>query len=236
MLISLKKFEADGIEYGEYFETDEVFIFFGNNRFEKEHLSFFPDIQFQFLKQVHGNNVVYFDRPTEEIVYADAHFTATKKLALAIQTADCLPIMVYDQHSKWVLAIHAGWRGVENKITKLAIEQFTKVARLPLISMFVGPHIQPQSFEVDAEVAHKLQKCTLNENENYIFDEKKNKYFYDLKKTVHTQVEELHVQIQELYISTTDTLTDDSYSSYRRQKSPCRNWSFIYLKENKRVG
>jgi YfiH family protein len=230
MLISLKNYEKDNVLYGQYFESDHLFIFFGNKNFEKEHFSLFPSIKFQLLKQVHGNNIVYFDRHTEDVIYADAHFTATKKLALAIQTADCLPIMAYDQHHKWIMGIHAGWRGVENKITKLAIEQFSKVSRTPLLSLFVGPHIQSNSFEVDGDVAEKLRHCTLNENTNFKYDEVKKKYFFDLKKTVHAQAEELHVQIQELYFSNTDTLTDETYSSYRRQKTPCRNWSFIYLK------
>lgn len=230
MLISLKNFEKDGKSYGQYYENDKLFIFFGSKNFEKEHFSFFPNVQFQFLKQTHGNNVVYFDRFTEDVICADAHLTATKNLALVIQTADCLPILVYDQYHKWILAIHAGWRGVENKISKIALEQFTKASRTPLLSMFVGPHIQLESFEVDEDVAHKLRNCTQTDNTNFIHDKQKNKYFVDLKKTVHTQVQELPIQIRELYFSNIDTLTNEDYSSYRRLKNPCRNWSFIYLK------
>jgi YfiH family protein len=230
MLISLKNFEKDGTLYGQYYENDELFLFFGNKNFEKDHFSFFPNIKFQFLKQVHGNNVVYFDRHMDDTVYADAHFTATKNLALVIQTADCLPIMVYDQHHKWIMGIHAGWRGVENKITKIALDQFTKVSRTPLLSMFVGPHIQSESFEIDEDVAQKLRSCTEVENNHFTHDQLKNKYRADLKKIVHAQTQELPIQIQELYFSEVDTFTDKNYSSYRRLKNPCRNWSFIYLK------
>ena len=229
MLISLKNFIHDGKIYGQYYENNEVFIFFGNKNFEKEHFSFFTHITPQFLKQIHSNNVVYFDRHTEELHQADGHFTATKGLALCIQTADCLPIMIYDQHRKWIMALHAGWRGVENKITKIGLEKFTKESRIPLVSMFVGPHIQYKSFEVDTDVAEKLKNCVGSEIES-VFDDYTNKHFINLKKIVHAQALELPIQIQELYFSNVDTLTNEEFSSFRRQKGPCRNWSFIYLK------
>jgi YfiH family protein len=229
MLISLKSFEKNGKIYGHYYENDQVFLFFGNKYFEKEHFSFFPEIQFQFLKQVHGNNVVYFDRYTDELHQADGHYTSTRNLAMVIQTADCLPILAYDQHHKWVMALHAGWRGVENKITKVGLEKFSKEARTPLLSIYVGPHIQYKSFEVDPDVAAKLKVCVNSEIES-VFDDYTNKYFINLKKIVHAQALELPIQIQELYFSNIDTQTNEEYSSFRRQKGPCRNFSFIYLK------
>lgn len=231
MLISLKNFERDGKVFGQYFEDDSVFIFFGNKNFEKEHFSFFPGVQFQFLKQVHGNEVVYIDRFTDEVIHADAQFTGTKNLALVIQTADCLPILGYDKNQRWIYAAHAGWRGVENRILINTLQKFIKNAHTPLISIFVGPHIQLTSFEVDKDVADKLRACTDTENGHYTYDETKNKYFVNLKKIVHAQAQELPIQIQELYISNIDTFTNENYSSFRRLKNPCRNWSFIYLKE-----
>ncbi|MES2768510.1 MAG: polyphenol oxidase family protein [Bdellovibrionota bacterium] len=230
MLISLKTFDKNGKVYGQYYENDQVFLFFGNKHFEKEHFSFFPSIQFQFLKQVHGNKVVHFDRYTDELHQADGHYTATKNLGLVIQTADCLPILAYDQHNKWIMGLHAGWRGVENKITKIGLEQFTKESRSPLISVYVGPHIQYKSFEVDEDVAMKLIKCTEIDHGQYIHDEDTHKYFFNLKKIVHAQMLELPIQIQELYFSNIDTMTNEEYSSFRRQKASCRNYSFIYLK------
>mgnify|MGYP006331453397 CR=1 FL=1 len=50
------------------------------------------------------------------------------------------------------------------------------------------------------------------------------------EKIVHAQIQELPIQLQQLFFSDVDTLTNNDYSSYRRLKSPCRNWSFIYLK------
>lgn len=230
MLISLKPFEKNGKVFGEYFESNSVYIFFGNKNFEKEHFSFFPGVQFQFLKQVHGSDVVHMDRFQEEVIHADAHYTGTKKLALVIQTADCLPVLGYDKNQKWIYAAHAGWRGVENRIIPKTIEIFKKNANTPLLSLFIGPHIQQPSFEVDEDVAIKLKTCTNPENGHCTFDELKNKYFANLKKIAHTQAQELPIQIQELYISKTDTFTNEHYSSFRRLKNPCRNWSFIFLK------
>jgi YfiH family protein len=230
MLISLKKFKKNEKIFGEYFENDSIYIFFGNKNFEKEHFSFFPKIQFQFLKQVHGNDIVHIDRFCEDTILADAQYTGTKNLALVIQTADCLPVLGYDKNQKWIYAAHAGWRGVENRIIPKTIGVFKNNSHTPLLSIFIGPHIQQQSFQVDEDVALKLKKCTNPENGHFIYDESKNKYYFNLKEIVHAQSLELPIQIQELYISKVDTFTNKDYSSYRRLKNPCRNWSFIYLK------
>lgn len=230
MLISLKEFKKGGVIFGEYFENDSIYIFFGNKNFDKNHFSFFPSIQFQFLKQEHGNTVVHMDRFYEGPIHADAHYTGTKNLALVIQTADCLPVLGYNKNQKWVYAAHAGWRGVENRIIPKTIEIFKENVHTPLLSLFIGPHIQQESFEVDEDVALKLKKCTTPENGHFTYDQSKNKYHVSLKKIVHAQSLELPIRIQELYISKIDTFTNEDYSSYRRLKNPCRNWSFIYLK------
>jgi copper oxidase (laccase) domain-containing protein len=59
-----------------------------------------------------------------------------------------------------------------------------------------------------------------------LFDPKKNKYHYDLLKVAKAQIEELGIPFK-LEILNENTVTNTSFSSYRREKSPCRNWSFI---------
>ncbi len=227
MLTSLKPYVNDNQIYGEYFENESVFVFFGNKYFEKQHLNFFSDVSFQFLKQVHGNEVVPVVRISEETPVADGHYTAQKKVALLIQTADCLPVMIYDSTSSWVMALHAGWRGIENKIiqnglTKLPTNQSK-------ISFFIGPHIQYESFEVDRDVADKLSACVTSPIDSKYNDQNK-KYYFNLKKIALSQVEALSIKTGEIYLSNINTFNHLDYSSFRRQKAPCRNYSFIYLK------
>ena len=68
---------------------------------------------------------------------ADAVITNKKRLPLGILTADCVPILIYDDVSKMIAAIHAGWKGafkgIINRVIKFMIKnkKFTYKALLP---------------------------------------------------------------------------------------------------------
>ena len=62
----------------------------------------------QWLEQVHGNKVVEITCHNKPVVIADASITREKNLALAIMTADCLPILLCDIDETEIAAIHGG--------------------------------------------------------------------------------------------------------------------------------
>jgi YfiH family protein len=98
-------------------------------------------------KQVHGDRVIAAGcDPSEE---ADA-LVATKGDAVAVRTADCVPILLANSKTGSVAAVHAGWRGVVNGIIGKAIAEVQ-----PDLAA-VGPHIGPCCFEVGADVAAQL--------------------------------------------------------------------------------
>lgn len=84
----------------------------------------------------------------------DAVVTNLKNVCIAIKTADCVPILVYDPVKQVVAAIHAGWRGTVQNIVQNTINQ--------MIAMFgsnpsdlwagIGPSICPEIYEVGEEV------------------------------------------------------------------------------------
>lgn len=230
MLTSLKSFTKNNIVYGQYYEDDGVFIFFGNKRFEHEHFSFFPEIKFHFLKQVHGNNIIEFKEISETLIHADGHYTNQKKVGLVIQTADCLPLMVFDFNHKWAMALHAGWKGVENQIIPWGLKSLATNAQSDLFSVFIGPHIQQESFEIDHDVSEKLSTSTITRNSLSTYHLDKNKYYANLKQIASLQIQEASIRTDKLFLSNIDTFSCTDYSSYRRIKGPARNWSFIYLK------
>ncbi len=228
MPISLNNFTKNNTVYGQFYEDENVFIFFGNKNFEKDHFSFFSDVKFHFLKQVHGNEVIEANIGSD-VLKADGHYTNQKHLGLVIQTADCLPVMAYSLDRKWICALHAGWRGVVNRILPRGMKFLTAKSAMDGVSVFIGPHIQQSSFEVDADVCEQLKSCTNPPNDMINFDSEKNKYYPNLKKIVQLQLQET-IKTEKLYSSPIDTFTAGDYSSFRRMKSPVRNWSFIYLK------
>jgi YfiH family protein len=101
-----------------------------------------------WLQQVHGISVVHAD--SEQVLEADAGWTATPGIACAVLTADCLPVLFCDRSGTRVAAAHAGWRGLSAGVLEKTLEALAVEAEEVLV--WLGPAIGPQSFEVGAEV------------------------------------------------------------------------------------
>ena len=107
-----------------FFEDENIQVFFGKKEDQIQSLNNkFPTRQFKRIKQVHGDKAVHTSPHSIDFSKeADAHYTGEKNLGLAISTADCIPVMIYNENPMWISGIHAGWRGVLNKIVPKTIE------------------------------------------------------------------------------------------------------------------
>jgi len=179
-----------------------------------------------FIKQVHGTHLVEADFNTQT---ADAHWTQNKKKSLVIQTADCLPVMAYLPDQRMTLAIHAGWRGVQQKIITHSLTQL-KIKKFDPIHLFIGPHIQQKSFEVDKDVANEILTAHGEGLDSSFCQESDNKYYINLSALVVREVEALKLQLDVLTVSSVDTKTSSSYYSYRDGDRGGRNYSVISMK------
>jgi hypothetical protein len=107
------------------------------------------------LKQFHSDVIHLFDTTPSEPCKGDASITNRPGLALAIQTADCVPILLVDPKKRAIAAIHAGWRGTLARIAAKTIGKmqmhFATNPRDLLAA--IGPSIGPCCYEVGAEVA-----------------------------------------------------------------------------------
>lgn len=108
----------------------------------------------QWLEQVHGNSVHHVKEWHAKPVKADASFTTNKNIALAIMTADCLPILLSDQHGNEIAAIHGGWRPLANNIIRNTVSHFS--SQPEQINAWLGPCIGKQTFEVGKDVVNKF--------------------------------------------------------------------------------
>jgi polyphenol oxidase len=107
------------------------------------------------LKQIHSDVIHLFPPAPSEPCRGDASITNRPGLLLAIQTADCVPILLVDPQKRAIAAIHAGWRGTLVRIAVKAIGQMQMhFATDPAdILAAVGPSIGPCCYEVGTEVA-----------------------------------------------------------------------------------
>lgn len=111
------------------------------------------------LRQIHSAIVHAIDGPPAAMRIGDALMTARPSLLLAVQTADCLPILIVDLRERVVAAVHAGWRGTLARIAEKTVGEMraafgTKPADLLAA---IGPGIHACCYEVGEEVLAEYQ-------------------------------------------------------------------------------
>lgn len=168
----------------------------------------------QWLEQVHGNSVAEISTVTKQAIMADAMVTREKNIALAIMTADCLPILLISNRGDEIAAIHGGWRPLAaNIITNTVNKMHTAADK---IYAWLGPCIGKESFEVGGEV-----QIAFVEQDNIFsqaFNKQSNgKYLANLHEIAR-------LQLNNLGIKQISTLSECTYSEpkkyYSYRKTP----------------
>jgi YfiH family protein len=107
-----------------------------------------------WLEQVHGHTVVELElgagQGAAALPRADAALARTPGLVCAVLSADCLPVLLCDEHGAVVAAAHAGWRGLAAGVLEATVEKMAVPPRR--IIAWLGPAIGPTAFEVGGEV------------------------------------------------------------------------------------
>jgi YfiH family protein len=119
----------------------------------------FPPHQVQ---QVHGGNLLWCKG--SGIMHnneADILLTNQAETALAVRTADCLPILLADPKTGIAAAVHAGWRGTVAQIVINAVREMLSCGvQAKNILASLGPCIGPCCFQIDTITADKLANST----------------------------------------------------------------------------
>lgn len=110
----------------------------------------------------------------------DGLITAAAELPIAVFTADCTPILLYDSVARAVGAVHSGWRGTLAEIGRAAVLKMSECfgSRAESITAAIGPSIKKCHFEVSPDVYESFfQKFGSLARDNSI--EKSGKYYID---------------------------------------------------------
>lgn len=90
----------------------------------------------------------------ELIESTDALVTNISGVALAINTADCVPVLLFDPDAGTIAAVHSGWRGTDMRIAAKTVKAMTELgANIERLHAVMGPSICRDCFEVGEEVA-----------------------------------------------------------------------------------
>ncbi|MFZ3210394.1 MAG: peptidoglycan editing factor PgeF, partial [Terriglobales bacterium] len=110
------------------------------------------------LRQIHSDIIHRVDHLPEQLLTGDGLVTDTPRLVLAVQTADCLPVLLADRKRKAVGAFHAGWRGTLARI----VEKGVGAMRLHFgsepedLRAAIGPGIASCCYAVGEEVRERF--------------------------------------------------------------------------------
>ena len=105
------------------------------------------DIDKAFMKLGH-------DERTVALEGVDALATRLHGVCIGVSTADCIPVLLYDPKNMVVAAVHAGWRGTQQRIlepTLVFMKQHYETDPRDVMA-YIGPGIGMECFEVGQEV------------------------------------------------------------------------------------
>lgn len=96
----------------------------------------------QSMKQVHGDNIMMFEKYHEDEIGHDAIICNKPGVTIMVRTADCIPLVVGDPKVGIVAAIHAGWRGLMKDIIPKTLEKMFEMGSKPEnIMVGIGPSL-----------------------------------------------------------------------------------------------
>ncbi len=159
---------------------------------------------------------------------SDALITTKNNLGLAISTADCPAIFIYDRKRKIICGVHSGWRGTSKRILEKTVIKLTDQFNSNPADLYcyIAPSISQVNYEVSEEVAEQF-----NEKDFY---NKDGRYFLDLaganyRMLINCGVKESQIQISQLCTFEFSSI----FHSYRRWGNESgRALAVIAMKEN----
>lgn len=173
-----------------------------------------------FPSQVHKTRIVNVTRltTTAELMETDALITRERELCIAVMSADCVPILLFDRENNAVGAVHSGWRGTVAKILMRTLMemQLQFGTRPEHLSVALGPSVSQDSYEVGEEVVHAVRNVFGSEND-LLYTQANGKAKLDLWKANVLQLHEFGVATSQIEISGLCTVkNNDHFFSARK--------------------
>ena len=187
------------------------------------------------LNQIHSNKFYFISKNFEfnkKRLKGDALITNVKNIALGVLTADCVPILIYDNNLKIISVIHAGWKGVYigvvKRVIKFLIENGSNAKDLIAV---IGPSISQKSYEVQKDFKDKFLKK--DKHNKIFFKLRKNKTHFSLNKYIYSQLKKLGVENLEIINKDTFDPKNNFFSArksiHNKENDYGRNISIIMI-------
>lgn len=188
-----------------------------------------------FNEQIHSDIVRNIKRSDISTVdKADSLVTSEYDVGLLAFTADCVPIVLYDE--KNIAVAHCGWRGTYSLLAKKTLEQMIENgSKKENIKVVIGPAIGVCCYEVGDDLADKFSNLLvdLNIESNECVVDVNGKYHLDLpriNKYILSKYGVLEENIINLDVCT--SCNCDKYYSYRKDEGTSSRIGTIVVKKS----
>ncbi|MET9773839.1 peptidoglycan editing factor PgeF [Streptomyces sp. NPDC006367] len=179
-----------------------------------------------WMNQVHGADVAVVDGPWEDapVPRVDAIVTAERGLALAVLTADCVPVLLADSVAGVAAAAHAGRPGLVAGVVPAAVRAMTELGADPArITARTGPAVCGRCYEVPEDMRAEVAAA---EPAAYAVTSWGTPAL-DVGAGVHAQLERLGVRDRAQ--SPVCTRESKDHFSYRRDRTTGRLAGYVWL-------
>jgi YfiH family protein len=201
----------------------------------------------KLIKKIEANNVILNHQVhgitghiinNQENIYhpllhkeGDYLITNQTKIALGVLTADCLPIILYNQEKHVVGIIHAGWKGAIQGVIQKTIDTLKKEFLIDPISLIVlcGPAAQICCYEVKDDFYERFKNIS---EAQHCFEKRDSKIFFSLSAYTNGILDQYNIPHNQRDFSAHHcTVCNVDYYSYRKDnKTEYRNITLVSLK------
>ncbi|MBY0755500.1 peptidoglycan editing factor PgeF [Clostridium sardiniense] len=184
-----------------------------------------------YLNQIHSDIVLNYNDEIDFIENeGDGIITNKRNIAIGVFTADCVPVIIVNEVDGVIGAVHSGWKGTFNSITKKALQRMVDLYSVnhKNTKIYIGAHIRKCCYEVSEELKEKFIK-EKNIKEDILFDGRN----LSLKECIIKDVIDSGILEENIYDFDSCTYCEDKVKlhSYRKSNgSYGRLFSFVLLK------
>jgi polyphenol oxidase len=178
-----------------------------------------------WMNQIHGDRVEVVDEPRDvSFDDTDALVTRVPRLALAVVTADCVPVLLADARAGVAAAVHAGRVGAQRGVVARTVEAMLKLgAQAGDISALLGPAVSGRNYEVPAAMADEVEAALPGSRATTAAG----KPGLDLRAGIACQLKDLGVI--SIDIDPRCTVADPALFSHRRDAPTGRLASLVWM-------
>lgn len=155
-------------------------------------------------RQTHSLNVAVISElpvSVEAIENVDALVTTLPNVAIAINTADCVPIALVDEVAHVIAVVHSGWKGTVGRIVALTVDKMVECgADAKRIKAAMGPCICGDCFEVGPEVVEQFENNGFD-NDQVILRNYGGRHHIDLPQACRQSLLEVGVRDENIIVS-----------------------------------